>query len=225
MESTSDTIIESVVNSEYKYGFTSDIETDSFAPGLNEEVVRRISEKKGEPDFMLEWRLKAYRHWLTMTEPHWANVTYPPIDYQSYIYFAAPKPKKKLNSLDEGVDPEMRTMFEKLGISLDEQKRLSNVAGGRGAGQRVGGDHIEELSKHGIIFCSFSEALKHHPELVQKYLGTVVPANDNFFAALNSAVVSDGSFCYIPKGGAVPDGAFDVFPDQHGGGRGSSSGR
>src|SRR5581483_4791354 len=124
---TTDTIIESVVNSEYKYGFTSDIDTEAFAPGLSEDVVRRIWEKKGEPDFMLDWRLKAYRHWLTMTEPHWANITYGPIDYQSYIYYAAPKPKKKLNSLDE-VDPETRSLFDRLGISLDEQKRLNNVA-------------------------------------------------------------------------------------------------
>jgi len=203
MESTTDTI-ENFVNSEYKYGFVSDIETDSFAPGLDEDVVRRISEKKGEPKFMLDWRLKAFRHWLTMTEPHWPNVHYPPIDYQAYIYYAAAKPKKKLNSLDE-VDPQVRKEFEKLGISLNEQKRLSNVAVDAILDSAsVATTFREELSKQGIIFCSFSEAVKNHPELVQKYLGTVVPANDNFFAALNSAVFSDGSFCYIPKGVRCP---------------------
>jgi len=204
MESSTDTIIESVVNSDYKYGFVSDIETESFEPGLNEDVVRRIWQKKGEPDFMLEWRLKAYRHWLTMTEPHWANVTYPPIDYQAYIYYAAPKPKKKLGSLDE-VDPETRAIFEKLGISLDEQKRLSGVAVDAVLDSAsVATTFREELSKQGIIFCSFNEAVRNHSDLVKKYLGTVVPTNDNFFAALNSAVVSDGSFCYVPKGVRCP---------------------
>jgi Fe-S cluster assembly protein SufB len=204
MESTTDAIIEDVVNSEYKYGFVSDIESDTFEPGLNEGVVRRIWEKKNEPAFMLEWRLKAFRHWLTMTEPHWANVDYPPIDYNSYSYYSAPKPKKKLGSMDE-VDPEVREMFEKLGISLNEQKRLSNVAVDAVIDSvSVATTFRDELSKHGIIFCSFSEALKEHGDLVKKYLGTVVPANDNFFAALNSAVVSDGSFCYIPKGVRCP---------------------
>jgi Fe-S cluster assembly protein SufB len=203
MESTTDTI-ESFVNSEYKYGFSSDIETDSFAPGLNEDVVRRIWEKKGEPAFMLEWRLKAFRHWLTMTEPHWPNIHYPPIDYQAYIYYAAAKPKKKLGSMDE-VDPELRETFEKLGISLNEQKRLSGVAVDAILDSAsVATTFKEELGKQGIIFCSFNEAVKNHPELVQKYLGTVVPTNDNFFAALNSAVFSDGSFCYIPKGVRCP---------------------
>ena len=201
---TTDTIIESVVNSEYKYGFTSDIDTEAFAPGLSEDVVRRIWEKKGEPDFMLDWRLKAYRHWLTMTEPHWANITYGPIDYQSYIYYAAPKPKKKLNSLDE-VDPETRSLFDRLGISLDEQKRLNNVAVDAVLDSAsVATTFRDELAKHGIIFCSFNEAVKNHSDLVKRYLGTVVPTNDNFFAALNSAVVSDGSFCYIPKGVRCP---------------------
>ena len=153
---------------------------------------------------MLEWRLKAFRHWLTMTEPHWPNVHYPPIDYQAYIYYAAAKPKKKLNSLDE-VDPETRGLFEKLGISLNEQKRLSNVAVDAILDSAsVATTFREELSKQGIIFCSFSEAVKNHPDLIKKYLGTVVPANDNFFAALNSAVFSDGSFCYIPKGVRCP---------------------
>ncbi len=201
---TTDTIIESVVNSEYKYGFTSDIDTEAFAPGLSEDVVRRIWEKKGEPDFMLDWRLKAYRHWLTMTEPHWANVTYGPIDYQSYIYYAAPKPKKKLGSMDE-VDPETRSLFDRLGISLDEQKRLSNVAVDAVLDSAsVATTFRDELAKHGIIFCSFNEAVRNHPDLVKRYLGTVVPTNDNFFAALNSAVVSDGSFCYVPKGVRCP---------------------
>jgi Fe-S cluster assembly protein SufB len=203
MDATTDTI-ESFVNSEYKYGFVSDIETDAFAPGLSEDTVRRISAIKGEPDFLMEWRLKAYRHWTTMTEPHWPNVNYPPIDYQSYIYYAAPKPKKTLGSLDE-VDPELRKTFDKLGISLDEQKRLSGVAVDAVLDSvSVATTFKEELGRQGIIFCSFSEAVKNHPDLVKKYLGTVVPPNDNFFAALNSAVFSDGSFCYIPKGVRCP---------------------
>ncbi|HEX4121319.1 MAG TPA: Fe-S cluster assembly protein SufB [Verrucomicrobiae bacterium] len=203
MDSATETI-ENFVKTEYKYGFVSDIETEAFLPGLNEDVVRRISEKKGEPPFMFEWRLKAYRHWVTMTEPHWANAKYPPIDYQSYIYYAAPKQKKKLGSLDE-VDPETRAMFEKLGISLDEQKRLSGVAIDAVLDSvSVATTFKEELGKQGIIFCSFSEAVRNHPDLVKKYLGSVVPTNDNFFAALNSAVFSDGSFCYIPKGVRCP---------------------
>jgi len=203
MAATTDTI-ESFVKSEYKYGFVSEIEMDAFLPGLNEEVVRRISAKKGEPDFMRDGRLKAYRHWQTMSEPHWPNVQYPPIDYQAYIYYAAPKPKKKLNSMDE-VDPQTREIFEKLGISLNEQKRLSNVAVDAVLDSvSVATTFREELAKVGVIFCSFSEAVKNHPDLVKKYLGTVVPANDNFFAALNSAVFSDGSFCYVPKGVRCP---------------------
>jgi Fe-S cluster assembly protein SufB len=203
MDSATETI-ENFVKTEYKYGFVSDIETEAFLPGLNEDVVRRISEKKGEPLFMLEWRLKAYRQWVTMTEPHWANAVYPPIDYQSYIYYAAPKPKKKLNSLDE-VDPELRETFDKLGISLDEQKRLSGVAVDAVLDSvSVATTFKAELGKQGIIFCSFSEAVRNHPDLVRKYLGSVVPVNDNFFAALNSAVFSDGSFCYIPKGVRCP---------------------
>jgi Fe-S cluster assembly protein SufB len=203
MDATTDTI-DSFVKSEYKYGFVSDIDTDAFPPGLSEEVVRGISLKKGEPPFMLEWRLKAYRHWQTMTEPHWPNVHYPPIDYQAYIYYAAPKPKKKLGSLDE-VDPATRATFEKLGISLDEQKRLSGVAVDAVLDSAsVATTFKEELGRQGIIFCSFSEAVRNHPDLVKKYLGTVVPPNDNFFAALNSAVFSDGSFCYVPKGVRCP---------------------
>jgi Fe-S cluster assembly protein SufB len=203
MAATTDTI-ESFVKSEYKYGFVSEIETEAFPPGLSEEVVRRIAQVKGEPDFMRDWRVKAYRHWQTMQEPHWPNVFYPPIHYQDYIYYAVPKPKKKLGSLDE-VDPEVRAMFEKLGISLDEQKRLSNVAVDAVLDSAsVATTFREELAKVGVIFCSFSEAVKHHPDLVKKYLGTVVPTNDNFFAALNSAVFSDGSFCYVPKGVRCP---------------------
>ncbi|HEX3720242.1 MAG TPA: Fe-S cluster assembly protein SufB [Verrucomicrobiae bacterium] len=203
MDSATETI-ENFVKTEYKYGFASDIETEAFLPGLNEDVVRRISEKKGEPAFMLEWRLKAFRQWKTMTEPHWANAHYAPIDYQSYIYYAAPKQKKKLGSMDE-VDPETRAMFEKLGISLDEQKRFSGVAVDAVLDSvSVATTFKEELGKQGIIFCSFSEAVRNHPELVAKYLGSVVPTNDNFFAALNSAVFSDGSFCYIPKGARCP---------------------
>src|SRR5437763_9805554 len=177
MDTTTDTI-ENFVNTEYKYGFVSDIEMDALQPGLNEDVVRAISEKKGEPEFMLDWRLKAYRHWQTMDEPHWPNVYYPAIDYQAYIYYAAAKPKKKLGSMDE-VDPEMRRTFEKLGISLDEQKRLSGVAVDAVFDSvSVATTYREELAKLGIIFCSFSEAVRHHPELVKKYLGSVVPYND-----------------------------------------------
>src|SRR5271170_439896 len=203
MDATTETI-ESFVKTDYKYGFVSEIETDAFPPGLSEEVVRRIWQTKGEPDFMLDWRLKAYRQWQTMEEPHWPNVKYPPINYQDYIYYAVPKPKKKLGSLDE-VDPEVRAMFEKLGISLDEQKRLSNVAVDAVLDSAsVATTFREELAKVGVIFCSFSEAVKHHPDLIRKYLGTVVPYNDNFYAALNSAVFSDGSFCYVPKGVRCP---------------------
>ncbi|HEV7925578.1 MAG TPA: Fe-S cluster assembly protein SufB [Verrucomicrobiae bacterium] len=203
MDATTETI-ESFVKTDYKYGFVSEIETEAFPPGLSEDVVRRIWQTKGEPDFMLDWRLKSYRHWQTMEEPHWPNVKYPPINYQDYIYYAVPKPKKKLSSLDE-VDPEVRAMFEKLGISLDEQKRLSNVAVDAVLDSAsVATTFREELAKVGVIFCSFTEAVKHHPDLVKKYLGTVVPHTDNFFAALNSAVFSDGSFCYVPKGVRCP---------------------
>lgn len=203
MNSATDTI-ENLVRADYKYGFTSDIQTDALPPGLNEDVIRLISEKKGEPAFLLEWRLKAYREWLTMREPHWPNVYYPTIDYQSYIYYAAPKTRKKLNSMDE-VDPELRRTFDKLGISLDEQKRLSGVAVDAVMDSAsVATTFKEELARLGIIFCSFSEAVRNHPELIKKYLGSVVPHNDNFFAALNSAVFSDGSFCYVPKGVRCP---------------------
>ncbi|GAC1397860.1 MAG: Fe-S cluster assembly protein SufB [Thermoanaerobaculia bacterium] len=196
--------IQEIAQQEYKYGFVTDIEADVVPPGLNEDVVRLISAKKGEPEWMLEWRLKAFRHWLTMKEPTWANVHYEPIDYQATSYYSAPKQKKKLNSLDE-VDPELRSTFEKLGISLEEQKRLSGVAVDAVFDSvSVATTFQAELAKQGIIFCSFSEAVKNHPDLVRKYLGSVVPYTDNFFATLNSAVFSDGSFCYIPKGVRCP---------------------
>ncbi len=202
--STALNTIEEFVNTEYKYGFVSDIETETLPPGLNEDIIRVLSAKKGEPPFLLEWRLKAYRQWLTLTEPHWPHVTYPPLNYQDIIYYAAPKPKKTLGSLDE-VDPELRRTFEKLGISLDEQKRLAGVAVDAVLDSvSVATTFQKDLEKLGIIFCSFSEAVRQHPDLVQKYLGTVVPPNDNFFAALNSAVFSDGSFCYVPKGVRCP---------------------
>ncbi len=202
--STSLNTIEEFVNTEYKYGFVSDIETETLPPGLNEDIIRALSAKKGEPEFLLKWRLKAYRTWLTLAEPRWAHVTYTPINYQDIIYYAAPKPKKQLGSLDE-VDPELRRTFEKLGISLDEQKRLAGVAVDAVMDSvSVATTFQKDLEKLGIIFCSFSEAAQKHPDLVEKYLGTVVPPNDNFFAALNSAVFSDGSFCYVPKGVRCP---------------------
>src|SRR5205823_2461480 len=196
--------IEQLANQEYKYGFVTDIEADTAPPGLSEEIIRLISTKKDEPEWMLDFRLKSFRHWLTMTEPTWANVKYGPIDYQGIRYYSAPKKKKQLNSLDE-VDPELRSTFEKLGISLDEQKRLSGVAVDAVFDSvSVATTFQAELAKLGIIFCSFSEAVKNHPDLVRKYLGSVVPYTDNFFATLNSAVFSDGSFCYIPKGVRCP---------------------
>ena len=196
--------IQEIAQQDYKYGFVSDIESDVVPPGLNEDIVRTISLKKGEPEWMLEWRLKAFRHWLTMKEPTWANVHYDPIDYQATSYYSAPKQKKKLNSLDE-VDPELRATFDKLGISLEEQKRMSNVAVDAVFDSvSVATTFQAELAKQGIIFCSFSDAVKNHPDLVRKYLGSVVPYTDNFFATLNSAVFSDGSFCYIPKGIRCP---------------------
>jgi Fe-S cluster assembly protein SufB len=198
------TAIESLVNKEYAYGFVTDVETDTIGRGLNEDVIRVISGKKNEPEFMLEWRLKAYRRWLTMKEPHWSNLHYDPIDYQDIIYYSAPKSVKPLQSLDE-VDPELLSTYAKLGISLNEQKMLAGVAvDAIFDSVSVGTTMKEELSKHGIIFCSFGEAVQNHPELVEKYLGTVVPHSDNFFAALNAAVFSDGSFCYVPKGVKCP---------------------
>jgi len=196
--------IESLVNKEYAYGFVTDVETDTIARGLSEDVVRLISSKKNEPAFMLEWRLKAYRRWLTMKEPHWGNLHYNPIDYQNIIYYSAPKSVKLLQSLDE-VDPELLRAYEKLGISLNEQKKLSGVAvDAIFDSVSVGTTMKEELSKYGIVFCSFGEAVQNHPELIERYLGTVVPHSDNFFAALNAAVFSDGSFCYVPKGVKCP---------------------
>jgi Fe-S cluster assembly protein SufB len=196
--------IEQLTSQEYKYGFVTDIESDMAPPGLNDDIVRLISSKKEEPEWLLEWRLKAFHHWLGMTEPVWSNVHYDAIDYQSIRYYSAPKQKKVLNSLDE-VDPELRSTFEKLGISLEEQKRLTGVAVDAVFDSvSVATTFRAELAKVGIIFCSFSEAVKHHPDLVRKYLGSVVPTTDNFFAALNSAVFSDGSFCYIPKGVRCP---------------------
>jgi Fe-S cluster assembly protein SufB len=197
--------IEELANQNYKYGFSTPLESDTFAKGLSEEVVRNISLKKNEPPFMLEWRLKAFRHWLTMTEPTWAHVHYPKINYQDIIYFSAPKPKKDApKSLDE-VDPELRTMFNKLGISLDEQKRLSGIAVDAVVDSvSVATTFKAKLAEMGVLFCPFSEAVKNYPELIQKYLGTVVPYTDNFFATLNSAVFSDGSFCFIPKGVRCP---------------------
>ena len=196
-------LLHEVTASEYKYGFYSDVETDRIAAGLSEDVIRMISAKKGEPEWMTDWRLDAYRVWKEMTEPDWANVHYEKPDFQAISYYAAPV-KKQVNSLDE-VDPELLKTFEKLGISLDEQKRLSGVA------MDVVVDSVsvattfkKTLAEKGIIFCSMSEAIQEHPELVKKYLGTVVPKSDNFYAALNSAVFTDGSFCYIPKGVRCP---------------------
>ena len=197
--------IEELTNKEYKYGFFTEVETDTVPPGLNEDVIRLISAKKNEPEFMLEWRLKAYRHWLTLKEPSWANVHYPPIDYQSIVYYSAPKSQEdRPKSLDE-VDPELLKTYEKLGIPLREQEILAGVAVDAVFDSvSVATTFKEKLGELGIIFCSFSEAVREHPELVRKYLGSVVPYTDNFFAGLNAAVFSDGSFCYIPKGVRCP---------------------
>jgi len=197
-------LLEAHINSDYKYGFTTNIEMDSAPKGLNEDIIRFISAKKQEPEWMLEYRLKAYQHWSTMEEPNWAHVKYNKVDFNDIIYYAAPKQKKVLNSLEE-VDPELRRTFEKLGISLEEQKRLTGVAVDAVIDSvSVKTTFKEKLAELGIIFCSFSEAVRNHPELVQKYMGSVVPHTDNFYAALNSAVFTDGSFCYIPKGVRCP---------------------
>ena len=203
--STATETIEGLVQKEYKYGFFTDVEADSAPPGLNEDIVRLISAKKNEPEFMLEWRLKAYRHWLTMKEPAWPHVHYPPIDYQKSVYYSAPKKKGDgPKSLDE-VDPKLLETYEKLGIPLKERERLAGVAVDAVFDSvSVGTTFKEKLAEKGIIFCSFSEAVSQHPDLVKKYLGTVVPPTDNYFAALNSAVFSDGSFCFIPKGVRCP---------------------
>jgi len=199
-----DKIINDAIKQDYKYGFVSDIEQEIIPPGLNEDVIRLISSKKNEPAWLLEWRLKSYRNWGKMTEPTWAKISYPPIDFQAISYYAAPKQKKKLQSLDE-VDPELLDTYNKLGIPLDEQKMLSNVAVDAVFDSvSVATTFKGELAKHGVIFMPFSEAVQKHPDLVKKYLGMVVPPTDNFYSALNSAVFSDGSFVYIPKGVRCP---------------------
>jgi len=197
--------VQTLVNQPYKYGFTTNIEADAIPKGLSEDVVCLISAKKNEPQFMLDFRLKAYRKWLTMEEPDWPQVSYPPIDYQNIVYYSAPKaPKQKLDSLDE-VDPTLLETFEKLGIPLSEQKRLTNVAvDAIFDSVSVATTYKEKLAEHGVIFCSISEALQEHPDLIEKYLGSVVPVGDNYFTALNSAVFSDGSFVFIPKGVQCP---------------------
>ncbi|KPQ36895.1 MAG: Fe-S cluster assembly protein SufB [Phormidium sp. OSCR] len=197
--------VKTLVNQPYKYGFTTDIETDSIARGLNEDVIRAISLKKNEPEFMLEFRLKAYRQWLKMEEPDWQHASYPPIDYQNIVYYSAPKVKdEKKKSLDD-VDPTLIETFEKLGIPLSEQKRLANVAvDAIFDSVSVATTFKEKLGEAGVIFCSISEALQEHPELVKKYIGSVVPVGDNYFAALNSAVFTDGSFVFVPKGVTCP---------------------
>lgn len=201
---TATSTIQELANREYRYGFFTDIEADTVPRGLNEDIVRLISAKKNEPQWLLDWRLKALRHWRTMTEPKWPNVKYPRVDFEDIVYYSAPKPKKQLNSLDE-VDPELRRTFEKLGISLEEQKRLAGVAVDAVFDSvSVATTYKGKLAELGIIFCSFSEAVREHPDLVRKYLGSVVPANDNFYAALNSAVFSDGSFVFVPKGVRCP---------------------
>src|SRR5438477_3262948 len=203
--STATETIEGLVQKEYKYGFYTDVEADSAPPGLNEDIIRFISAKKHEPEFMLEWRLKAYRHWLTMQEPTWPHVHYPAIEYQKSVYFSAPRKKGDgPKSLDE-VDPKLLETYEKLGIPLRERARLAGVAVDAVFDSvSVGTTFQKQLAEKGIIFCSFSEAVQNHPDLVKRYLGTVVPYSDNYFAALNSAVFSDGSFCFIPKGVRCP---------------------
>ncbi|HNR72214.1 MAG TPA: Fe-S cluster assembly protein SufB [Verrucomicrobiota bacterium] len=203
--STATETIAGLVRKEYKYGFVTDVETESAPPGLNEDIVRFISAKKREPEFLLEWRLRAYRHWLTMREPNWAHVHYPPIDYQDSVYYSAPKQKGDGPRSLEEVDPKLLETYEKLGIPLKERARLAGVAVDAVFDSvSVGTTFKKQLAEKGIIFCSFSEAVQEHPALVRKYLGTVVPYTDNFFAALNSAVFSDGSFCFIPKGVRCP---------------------
>ena len=208
-------ILEEVTSSEYKYGFHNDFEADEIPAGLSEDVIRQLSAKKNEPEWMLKWRLNAYALWLEMKEPKWSNANYTPIDYQSIKYYSAPKAAKVVDSMDD-IDPELRATFEKLGISLKEQKRMLNVKDGEERelsgiavdavidSVSVGTTFKADLAKRGIIFCSISEAIQEHPELIKKYLGSVIPAKDNFFAALNAAVFSDGSFCYIPKNTRCP---------------------
>ena len=213
MSATAQTI-EKFISQEYKQGFVTDLESDTFPPGLNEDVIRAISAKKREPEWMLEWRIEAYRHWLTMTEPRWAYVDYPPVDYQSISYYSAPKSKDGPKSLDE-VDPKLLETYKKLGIPLYEQERLAGVAVDAVFDSvSVATTFKDKLAAVGVIFCSMSEAIQNHPDLVQQYLGSVVPTGDNFFAALNSAVFTDGSFVYIPKGVRCPDGTVHLFPHQ-----------
>ncbi len=198
------TVLQNLIDQPYRHGFVTDIESDTVPKGLSEEVIRQISRKKDEPDWLLDFRLAAYRHWLTLSEPAWPNVKYPPIDYQDIIYYSAPKPKNKLASMDE-VDPELKRTFEKLGVPLHEQAALAGVAVDVIFDSvSVTTTYKQKLADVGIVFCSFSEAVREHPELVRRYLGTVVPAADNFYAALNSAVFTDGSFVYIPRGVKCP---------------------
>ncbi len=204
MSSTEIGTIEELANKEYKYGFVTEIEADSLPAGLNENTIKQLSAIKKEPEWMLEWRLKAYKQWLTMKEPHWANIKYNPVDYQDITYYSAPKKKPQLNNLEE-VDPELLRTFEKLGISLEEQKRLSGVAVDAVFDSvSVATTFKDTLGELGIVFCSISEAIQNHPELVKKYMGSVVPYTDNFYATLNSAVFSDGTFVYVPKGVRCP---------------------
>ena len=201
---TSTDNIEQLANQDYKYGFVTDIDAEAVPPGLNAEIIRIISAKKGEPEWLLEWRLKAFRVWQTMTAPQWHNVHFPPVDFQDIIYYSAPKQKPKLESLDD-LDPEIKATFDKLGVPIEEQKVMAGVAVDAVFDSvSVATTFKDKLAELGIVFCSFSEAVRDHPELVRKYLGSVVPASDNFYAALNSAVFSDGSFAYIPKGVKCP---------------------
>lgn len=203
-EENDNALLEEITNSEYKYGFVTNIDADEAPKGLNEDIVRFISAKKNEPEWMLEWRLKAYKHWLTLSEPSWQNVDYKKVDYQDIKYYSAPKQKKTFNSLDE-IDPELRETFEKLGISLNEQKRLTGIAVDAVIDSvSIATTFKDKLMDLGIIFCSISEAIREHPDLIKKYIGSVVPVADNYFSALNSAVFSDGSFVYIPKGVRCP---------------------
>ncbi len=212
--STETKTIEELATQDYKYGFVTDVEAETIPRGLSEDTIRLISAQKGEPEWLLEWRLKAYRAWLDHPEPNWANVKHDPIDYQDIIYYSAPKRPKALASLDE-VDPEIRQTFEKLGIPLEEQKALAGVAVDAVFDSvSVATTFKGKLAELGIIFCSFSEAVREHPDLVRKYLGSVVPYTDNFFAALNSAVFSDGSFCYVPKGVRCPMELSHLLPHQ-----------
>ena len=201
---TSTDSIEQLANQDYKYGFVTDIDAEAVPPGLNDDIIRIISAKKGEPEWLLDWRLKAFRVWQTMTEPKWHNVHFPPVDFQDIIYYSAPKQKPKLESLDD-LDPEIKATFDKLGVPIEEQKMMAGVAVDAVFDSvSVATTFKDKLAELGIVFCSFSEAVRDHPELVRKYLGSVVPASDNFYAALNSAVFSDGSFAYIPKGVKCP---------------------